>query len=312
MSVSAAPDSMPAIQSTPTRGRFAPSPTGPLHFGSLVAAVASFLDARSRGGEWFVRIEDLDPPRELAGAADAILRMLDACALHWDGTVLYQSTRKQHYAAALERLQRAGLLYACACTRREVADSTVHGIEGPVYPGTCRAGLPPAREPRAWRVRTTAAAVEFADELQGPQRQSIEREVGDFIVRRADGFCAYQLAVVVDDAEQCMTRIVRGADLLNSTARQIYLQRVLGLDTPAYLHVPVAVTATGEKLSKQTSARPIAAAGATLVAVLDFLGQRPPASLQRADAAEIVRWAAAHWDQAAIPATRTRAAEEPS
>ena len=297
-------------QSLPVRGRFAPSPTGPLHFGSLVAAVASFLDARSRGGHWLVRIEDLDPPREVAGAADAILRTLDACALHWDGPVVYQSKRHERYAAALDRLQRSRLLYACGCTRREIADSALHGIEGPVYPGTCRVGLAPGREARAWRVRTTAEAIAFVDELQGLQRQSIEQEVGDFILRRADGACAYQLAVVVDDAEQHMTRVVRGADLLHSSARQIYLQRVLGLDTPAYMHVPVAVNAAGEKLSKQTFARPVAAGGATLFAVLDFLGQGPPASLRRAGADEIVRWAIAHWSQDAIPSQRMHYTEE--
>src|SRR5688572_14562398 len=169
MSVSAAGDAPPPTLSPPVRGRFAPSPTGPLHFGSLVAAAASFFDARSRGGQWLVRIEDLDPPREVAGAADAILRTLDACALHWDGTVVYQSHRGEHYAAALDRLQRAGLLYACGCTRREIADSALHGIEGPVYPGTCRTSLASGRAARAWRVRTTADAIAFVDELQGQQ-----------------------------------------------------------------------------------------------------------------------------------------------
>lgn len=311
MSASGEGGTTPRTRSPPVRGRFAPSPTGPLHFGSLVAAVASFLDARSRGGEWLVRIEDLDRPREMPGAADGILRTLEACALHWDGTVVYQSRREALYGAALDRLQRAGLLYACGCTRREVADSALSGIEGPVYPGTCRAGLAPGRTARAWRVRASAEAIEFTDELQGPQRQSIEQEVGDFVLKRADGCYAYQLAVVVDDAEQRMTRIVRGADLLHSTARQIHLQRALGLDTPAYMHVPVAINAAGEKLSKQTFARPVdaAAIGATLVAVLDFLGQRPPALLRNAGAEEIMRWAIAHWSQAAMPSKQVRFAE---
>ena len=291
---------------TPTsaiRGRFAPSPTGPLHFGSLVAAVASFLDARSRGGQWLVRIEDLDPPREVAGAADAILRTLDACGLHWDETVLYQSARQDRYAAALDALQRSGHIYPCACTRREVADSALAGIEGRVYPGTCRAGIASGREARAWRVRTNDEPLAFIDELQGRQEQRIEREIGDFILRRADGCWAYQLAVVVDDAEQRISRVVRGADLLNSTARQIYLQRLLGFDTPAYLHIPVAVDAAGEKLSKQTFARAIAvsAANEALVAALRFLGQCPPSSCNGASAAEILRWATSHWNQEAVP-----------
>ena len=285
------------------RGRFAPSPTGPLHFGSLVAAVASFLDARSRGGQWLVRIEDLDPPREVAGATDDILRTLEACGLHWDETVAYQSARHDRYAAALDALQRAGALYRCACTRREVADSALPGVEGPVYPGTCRSGLAPGREARAWRVRTLPEPIEFVDELQGRQQQCIEREVGDFILRRADGYWAYQLAVVVDDAESRITRVVRGADLLHSTARQIHLQRLLELDTPAYLHVPVAVDAAGEKLSKQTLAPPIVASAAsgTLAAALRFLGQSPPVELNRAAAAEILQWATGHWNPQALP-----------
>ena len=285
------------------RGRFAPSPTGPLHFGSLVAAVASFLDARSRGGQWLVRIEDLDPPREVAGAADDILRTLDACGLHWDETVVYQSARQDRYAAALDALRGAGHLYPCGCTRREVADSALPGIEGPVYPGTCRSGLPPGRAARAWRVRTVPEPIEFVDELQGRQQQRIEHEVGDFILRRADGYWAYQLAVVVDDAEQRITRVVRGADLLQSTARQIYLQRLLGFDTPAYLHVPVVVNAAGEKLSKQTFARPIAvsAASRSLIAALDFLGQSPPVALNAAAAPEILQWATSNWDPQALP-----------
>jgi glutamyl-Q tRNA(Asp) synthetase len=291
------------------RGRFAPSPTGPLHFGSLVAAVASYLDVRSRGGTWFVRIEDLDPPREIAGAADAILRTLEACGLEWDGPIAYQSERHERYALALARLQQAGCVYPCGCTRREVADSALHGIEGPVYPGTCRAGLPAGREARAWRVRTAADPIAFVDELQGPQRQNIERQIGDFILRRADSLYAYQLAVVVDDAEQEITRVVRGADLLHSTARQIYLQRLLGMPTPAYLHVPVAVNAFGEKLSKQTLAEPIdrRTAGTTLIRVLRFLGQSAPAGVERANPGEILAWAREHWDPQTLPRTQSAA-----
>lgn len=292
------------------RGRFAPSPTGPLHFGSLVAAVASYLDVRSRGGTWFVRIEDLDPPREIAGAADDILRTLEACGLEWDGPIIYQSQRHERYALALARLQQAGCVYPCGCTRREVADSALHGIDGRVYPGTCRAGLPAGRKARAWRVRTAADPIAFIDELQGPQRQNTERQVGDFILRRGDGLYAYQLAVVVDDAEQEITRVVRGADLLHSTARQIYLQRLLGMPTPAYLHVPVAVNALGEKLSKQTLAEPIdeRAAGTTLIRVLRFLGQSAPAGSERANPGEILAWARQHWNPQNLPRAQSAAA----
>ena len=285
------------------RGRFAPSPTGPLHFGSLVAALASYLDARNRGAEWFVRIEDLDPPREVPGAADAILRALEAHGLHWDGPISYQSRRYDRYASALERLKQAGLAYPCACTRTEVADAGLHGIEGPVYPGTCRAGLTLGRQPRAWRVRTHRESIEYIDEHQGRQEQNLEREIGDFVLRRADGLYAYQLAVVVDDAEQSITRIVRGADLLNSTPRQIYLQRLLGFPTPAYLHVPVVVNAAGEKLSKQTRAVPLAigAEHTMLSKALHFLGQHPPATLACEKPETILRWAIKHWDPRLIP-----------
>lgn len=295
----------PRLQRDPprARGRFAPSPTGPLHFGSLVAALVSYLDARSRGGKWFVRIEDLDPPREVAGAAEAILRALDVYGLHWDGTVHYQSQRHALYARALERLKHAGLAYPCGCTRREVADFGFHGVEGPVYAGTCRMGLLPGRSARAWRVRTDKTPTEFVDEIQGPQSQRLETAVGDFVLQRADGLFAYQLAVVVDDAEQGITRVARGADLLHSTPRQIYLQRLLALPTPAYMHVPVVVDAAGEKLSKQTLAAPLDlnAAGETLGRALCLLGHPTPRDLASASCTEILRWAIEHWNLKAIP-----------
>ncbi len=289
------------------RGRFAPSPTGALHFGSLVAALASYLDARKLGAQWLVRIEDLDPPREVPGAADEILRALEGYGLFWDGPILYQSRRHDRYASALERLKRAGLAYPCACTRREIADSALHGIDGPVYPGTCRAGLAPGRRPRSWRVCTRGESVEFVDEIQGRQQQSLEREIGDFVLQRADRFYAYQLAVVVDDAEQGITRIVRGADLLSSTPRQIYLQRLLGFPTPAYLHVPVVVNSAGEKLSKQTQAAPLSAGNerATLLKALRFLGQRPPTDLANEKQETMLRWAIKHWDSQLVAPVRT-------
>ncbi|HSN19634.1 MAG TPA: tRNA glutamyl-Q(34) synthetase GluQRS, partial [Usitatibacter sp.] len=256
-------------------GRFAPSPTGPLHFGSLVAALASWLDARAAAGRWSVRIEDVDSPRSVPGAGDAILRALEACGLEWDGEVARQSARTALYEEALERLRRAGAVYRCRCTRREIADSAIRGIEGAVYPGTCR-GLSLAPDARcAERFRVPAGVVGFDDRVQGPVAQDVARDVGDFVLKRRDGLHAYQLAVVVDDAQQGVTDVVRGADLLASTPRQILLQRALGFATPRYLHFPVAVDARGEKLSKQNLAPALEgrAAAARLPAALAFLGQ---------------------------------------
>ena len=240
-------------------GRFAPSPTGPLHLGSLVAALASYLDARAHGGRWLVRIEDLDPPREMAGAAQAILATLAACGLAADAEPVWQSRRGPAYQAAFDALTARGLTYPCACTRKEVADSVANLREHAfgrelVYPGTCRAGLAPGRTARAWRLRVPDQTIAFDDLFQGPQRQDLAREVGDFVIKRADGPWAYQLAVVVDDAEAGITHVVRGADLLASTPRQIALQRLLGLPTPVHAHVDVLTNPQGEKLSKQTGA----------------------------------------------------------
>ena len=280
-------------------GRFAPSPTGPLHFGSLVAALASWLDARAAGGTWLLRMEDLDRQRERPGAAAAILRQLEGAGLEWEGPVCYQSTRTGLYERALEQLQRAGLTYACGCTRREMADSAL-AIDGSrIYPGTCRNGLAPGRSARALRLRTPVEPIRFSDRLQGAIVQSVAREVGDFVLRRADGAYAYQLAVVVDDAAQGVTDVVRGADLLDSTPRQILLQRLLGLPTPRYLHVPVAVDVAGEKLAKQHGAA-IAGAG-DLARALTFLGQEPPRELP---VRELLAWARDHWDVARIPRQR--------
>ena len=212
----------------PYRGRFAPSPTGPLHFGSLVAAVGSFLEARAHGGEWLVRIDDLDPPRVVRGAADEILETLDACGMHWDGRVAYQSTRSDAYHCALHGLRQSGRMYACACSRREIADSAVAGMEGYVYPGTCRKGMPAGRAARAWRIDTQGTTVVFDDAIQGLVTQDVCRDIGDFVLYRADRVYAYHLAVAVDDAEQGITDVVRGADLLESTPRQVFLQRLLG------------------------------------------------------------------------------------
>jgi glutamyl-Q tRNA(Asp) synthetase len=290
------------------RGRFAPSPTGPLHAGSVVAAVGSFVDARANRGDWLVRMEDLDPPREVAGAADEILRTLEALGLEWDGPVLYQSTRAEAYRAGLEQLRVRGVLFTCACTRKEVSDSAITASDGSlVYPGTCRGGLAPGRVARATRVRVDAAVIDFADAVQGRVRQDLAREVGDFVLVRADGLFAYQLAVVVDDAAQGITDVVRGADLLDSTARQIFLQRLLGVPNPRFLHLPVVTNAQGEKLSKQTLAAPVdpARAAESLFRALEFLGQTPPSALQRASVRDVLAWAVAHWRREGIPRRRT-------
>lgn len=244
----------------PYRGRFAPSPTGPLHAGSLVAALASWLDARAAGGRWLVRVEDVDTPRCVPGADEIILRQLADCGLRPDEPPVWQSQRGERYQAALERLVDAGLAYPCACSRKDIEQALLaaghprerHGEL--VYPGTCRSGLR-GRPARAWRMRTEGAGtLHWTDRRLGPQQQDLAREVGDFVLRRADGLWAYQLAVVVDDAEQGITHVVRGEDLTDNTARQVWLQRALGLPTPAYLHTPLVCAADGEKLSKQNGA----------------------------------------------------------
>jgi glutamyl-Q tRNA(Asp) synthetase len=289
--------------SLPYRGRFAPSPTGPLHFGSLVAATGSFLEARSRGGEWLLRMEDVDAPRCSAAAADDILHALDAFGFAWDGEVVWQSRREAAYAAALDRLREAQRVFPCACTRRELADSAIAPDGATIYPGTCRDGLPPGRAARAWRLRVGDARIAFDDAIQGRIESDLASEAGDFVLLRADGLFAYQLAVVVDDAEAGITEVVRGADLLTSTARQIYLQQCLGLPPPAYAHLPVAVNAAGEKLSKQTRARPLDVTRpvSDLCAALAFLGQRPPAELAAATVPELWRWAVANWRLDRVP-----------
>jgi len=289
------------------RGRFAPSPTGPLHFGSLVAAVGSFLEARTCGGVWLVRMDDLDPPRVVPGAADDILRTLEACGMEWDGDVVYQSARSDAYHSALHRLREKGLVYPCACSRREIADSAITGVEGPVYPGTCRGGIAGSRGARALRLDSRGAAIAFEDALQGRIASALEQEFGDFVLYRSDGVYAYQLAAVVDDAGEGITDIVRGADLLGSTPRQIYVQQLLGLPQPRYAHLPVAVNAAGEKLSKQTLAAPLDAAQPlpALVAALSFLGQQPPRGLASATVRELWDWAMRNWSLAHVPRAAT-------
>lgn len=277
-------------------GRFAPSPTGPLHFGSLVAAAGSYLDARSQGGQWLVRMEDVDEPRCKQIHADDILRTLGTYGFQWDGEVVYQSRRKQHYQHALEQLIEAGHAYPCACTRREIADSSLIGIEGPVYSGTCRAGLN-GRTARAWRVRVNDVPICFGDRLQGRHCQHLETDIGDFVLKRADGFFAYQLAVVVDDTEQGVTHVVRGADLLASTPRQIQLQKLLSYPTPVYLHLPVVLNEAGQKLSKQTSAPPLTNHEMSLAlwSAMAHLGLAPDPRLKSARPQEVLKWGVEKW-----------------
>lgn len=239
------------------RGRFAPSPTGPLHLGSLVAAMASYLDAKAHHGAWLLRMEDLDFDRNVAGADQAIIATLQRCGMHWDEEITWQSARQNLYQQALDSLSPH--VFICTCSRKEIADSRLRaGLQDvQIYPGTCRVHADTKKAARSFRLRVpegAAAFVEFDDRLLGKQNQNLSREVGDFVLKRADGFWAYQLAVVVDDAAQSITHVVRGADLLDSTARQIYLQQLLDLKTPQYLHIPVIINAAGEKLSKQTGA----------------------------------------------------------
>lgn len=289
------------------RGRFAPSPTGPLHFGSLIAAVASYLDAKANQGQWLIRIEDLDTPRSVSGASDAILHCLEQLGFEWDQDVLYQSKRTELYRACLDSLKLRDLVYPCSCSRKEIADSAIQGIDALIYPGTCRNGLVNDRLSTAWRVKTYPQIVAFDDAVQGHIEQDMARDIGDFVLKRADGLFAYQLAVVVDDAEQGITHVVRGADLLDSTPRQIYLQQLLALRTPHYLHVPVATNAAGEKLSKQTLAPAIDPNNANigLWEALHFLGQNPPTELQNAPLVEVWSWAQSHWQVNAIPNKRS-------
>ncbi len=288
------------------RGRFAPSPTGPLHFGSLIAAVASYLDAKAHDGRWLLRIEDLDTPRTLAGASDAILNSLEAFGFEWDEDVVYQSQRTELYEKYLDTLKSGDLVYPCSCSRKEIADSAIQGVDGVIYPGTCRHGPAKEKPAKAWRVRTYPETIAFEDSVQGHIEQNMAQDIGDFVLKRADGLFAYQLAVIVDDAEQRITHVVRGADLLDSTPRQIYLQQLLELPTPQYLHVPVATNAAGEKLSKQTLAEAIDPyhASTQLWSALDFLGQNPPKDLLSNSLGDLWSWAISHWQIAAIPHQR--------
>ncbi|MET1081372.1 MAG: tRNA glutamyl-Q(34) synthetase GluQRS [Pseudomonas sp.] len=283
-------------------GRFAPTPSGYLHFGSLVAALASYLDARAQGGQWLLRMEDLDPPREVEGAQAAILDTLGAYGLEWDGECIRQSQRHAAYAQVLEQLFRQGLAYACRCSRKRLEPY------GGVYPGFCRdAGH--AADDAAIRLRVPQLNYGFSDRIQGDFSQHLAGDVGDFVIRRRDGLYAYQLAVVLDDAWQGVTDVVRGADLLDSTPRQLYLQELLGLRQPRYLHVPLIIQPDGHKLGKSYRSAPLPTdqAAPLLVRALRALGQKPPAQLTRAGAREVLAWGIAQWDATAIPRSRALA-----
>lgn len=286
------------------RGRFAPSPTGPLHFGSLVAAMASYLDARHHRGLWLLRIEDVDETRAVTGAGDDIQRSLETLGFEWDETVRTQSERKDYYSEILNFLKLEGLAYDCGCTRSEIASVGKLGVEGPIYPGICRSGLPSGKRARTIRFHAPGEQTCFEDRIYGRVCQRIASELGDFVIRRADGYTAYQLAVVLDDADQNITHVVRGADLLMSTPRQMLIQQALGLNRPEYAHVPLVLDAKGQKLSKREKADPIVTASPlqTLMAAYRFLqqddGEPHPESL-----VEFWPWAIEQWTLASLKAS---------
>lgn len=283
-------------------GRFAPSPTGPLHFGSIITAVASYADARAHHGEWLLRIEDVDEPRTVPGSADDIQRTLEVLGFEWSGQVMYQTRRQEAYVAALQQLEKHQLTYRCTCSRSELQAIG----EGGVYPGLCAGKQHPAHIDHAVRLRVAAIRIEFNDAMMGLFGQNLATDVGDFVIRRRDGLFAYQLAVVVDDAYQGVTHIVRGADLLDSTPRQMYLQHCLNYNTPEYLHLPLAINNDGEKLSKQTCAPHIKTDSTVLFDALNFLGQQAPAELEHESCETIWQWAIANWHRDRIPKTNLR------
>lgn len=284
----------------PAVGRFAPSPTGDLHFGSLVAAVGSYLEVKKAGGSWLIRIEDIDPPREVAGSANRIVDDLCRLGLNPDGPILYQSSRLDVYQATVNALLESDLAFACACSRKDLSESGR-------YTGTCREGIPPDKSPRSVRLRVDAGVFTFSDKLQGEVSDSPAEITGDFVIKRADGLFAYQLAVVIDDQFQGITQVVRGADLLDSTIRQIYLQKALGFETPEYMHLPIVTSTDGKKLSKRIQTDPVKKLEPALAVAraLRFLGQNPPEDLALNDLWE---WALVHWDSSRIPRNNTDSA----
>jgi glutamyl-Q tRNA(Asp) synthetase len=274
-------------------GRFAPSPTGSLHFGSLVSAIGSYLEARSAGGRWLLRIEDIDPPREVAGSSADIIADLNRFGMFADGTLLYQSSRTNAYQNAVRQLLEANRAYPCACSRKDLPASGI-------YPGTCRNGIPAGKNPRAIRFRLDDSICEFDDPVQGQMSESPVNTCGDFVIKRADGLFAYQLAVVIDDKFQAVTQVVRGADLLDSTCRQIAIQKALGMEQPDYMHLPIAVSADGKKMSKRDQSDPVGHQDPAFAVrqALSFLGHQAPAGLSLE---ALWEWALEHWDSALIP-----------
>ena len=304
MSHSSPPDSNAQLPTSanlvkPYIGRFAPSPTGPLHFGSLISALASYLDARAHRGWWRVRIEDIDPPREQAGASAAILHCLEAHGLHWDGEVFYQSQRLAIYREAAQTLIAQRHAFYCTCSRSQLMGQSV-------YPGFCREHFTAPATPAAIRLRVPAEVITFADTVQGSYAETLDRAVGDFVIFRKEQLPAYQLAVVIDDAAQDITHVVRGCDLLHNTARQIFLQQCLDLPTPTYAHIPVIANAHGQKLSKQTYAQPLTAETAleNLCAALDFLGQSIPDYRDYRNVDSLLAAAIQHWSLVRVPRLR--------
>lgn len=288
---------------SPYVSRFAPSPTGPLHFGSLVAAVASYLDARAHNGRWLVRMDDIDPPREVAGAADNILDTLQAFGFVRDGEVVYQSGHHTAYQTALDVLIEQNHVYPCTCSRQEIVNQGINGLEGTVYPGTCReqSFIPAPAMPYSVRLKTAdSQTIAFTDQLQGQQEQNLARDIGDFVIKRADGYWAYQLANVVDDAVMGVTHVVRGIDLLSSTPRQIYLQQLLNLPAIRYAHLPLVLGENNEKLAKSNGAEAVKPEGSVLWECLAFLNQHPPLSLRSSALPAIWQWAVSHWTLSAI------------
>lgn len=278
-------------------GRFAPSPTGPLHFGSLVAAVGSYLEAKKNRGQWLLRIEDIDPPREVPGATTSIIKTLERFGFEWDGDIIYQNQRYDIYQEYIDKLIAESQAYPCGCSRKEIAAVSPRSANGIVYPGTCRDGLDD-KKPRSTRLLTENIDIHFKDQIQGNIEQNLESDSGDYIIRRADGLYAYNLAVVIDDQLNGITDIVRGYDLLPCTCQHIYLQRVLHFDTPSYTHLPIALNESGQKLSKQNLAKEVDVSDRVKVLynVITFLNQTPDPSLLDADINSIWKWAIANWD----------------
>ncbi len=300
-----------SLPDKPIVGRFAPSPTGPLHLGSLVAALGSYLFARASGGRWLMRMEDLDKPRVVKGCDKDILLTLERFGFEWDGEVLYQSRRTAAYEEALQRLLKRGLAYPCGCTRREIAKiaSAPHtGEEGPTYPGTCRSGLPVGKEVRSFRFLVPEGPTSFTDLILGEETLNLQDQGGDFVIKRADGIFAYQLAVVVDDAERGVNQVVRGQDLISSTPRQLALINSLGYKAPTYAHLPLVTNPDGSKLSKRDNLISIslakgvkADASDLLTKALAFLGQAPPADLKDSSVGDILRYGVKNFSPERIP-----------